>query len=84
MSMDVVAKMVNTKMGRNKLFEFLRKEKVLQKNNVPYQKYVALGYFKLVESSYIKKNREVGIGFKTVAFQKGVDFIIKLYKSKNE
>ena len=84
MSMDVVAKMVNTKMGRNKLFEFLRKEKVLQKNNVPYQKYVALGYFKLVESSYIKKNREVGIGLKTVAFQKGVDFIIKLYKSKNE
>ncbi len=84
MSMDVVAKMVNTKMGRNKLFEFLRKEKVLQKNNVPYQKYVTLGYFKLVESSYIKKNREVGIGFKTVAFQKGVDFIIKLYKSKNE
>lgn len=40
----------NINIGRNRLFEYLRKEKILMKNNLPYQKYIDLGYFKVKES----------------------------------
>lgn len=40
------------KMGRNKLFEWLRDNKYLMKNNVPYQKYIDNNYFELIEYSY--------------------------------
>lgn len=33
------------KMGRNKLFAFLRKNNLVMSNNMPYQKYVDLGLF---------------------------------------
>ena len=36
--------------GRNKLMEFLRKNKVLQKgnsHNIPYRRFIASGYFKV-------------------------------------
>lgn len=40
------------KLGRNKLFNWLRDNKYLMKNNVPYQKYIDNGYFELIEYSY--------------------------------
>ena len=39
--------------GRNKLFAILREQKVLQSNNIPYQKYIDVGYFRTIET---KKN----------------------------
>lgn len=42
----------NIKIGRNKLFEFLRSIKVLMSSNIPYQQYINAGYFKVVEYSY--------------------------------
>lgn len=36
--------------GRNWLFEILRDEGVLIKDNTPYQQYVDSGYFKIVET----------------------------------
>ena len=38
--------------GRNKLFKWLRDNNVLMDNNIPYQKYISNGYFKVVESVY--------------------------------
>ena len=38
--------------GRNKLFEWLRNNKILMSNNIPYQKYVNGGYFQIKESVY--------------------------------
>lgn len=38
--------------GRNKLFKWLRDNNILMDNNIPYQKYVSNGYFKVVESTY--------------------------------
>jgi phage antirepressor YoqD-like protein len=35
--------------GRNRLFKFLREEKVLRKNNIPYQTYMERGWFKVTE-----------------------------------
>lgn len=40
------------KMGRNKLFKWLRNNKYLMESNVPYQKYIDNNYFELIEYSY--------------------------------
>lgn len=80
--MAEVAKILNIKgVGRNTLFEILRDNKILMKNNQPYQTYVDKGWFRLVESSYIKPNGDVCINIKTVVFQKGVEGISGLLKN---
>ena len=40
-------------LGRNRLFEWLRGQKILMKNNQPYQKYIDMGLFEIRE--YIVK-----------------------------
>lgn len=50
--MGKMAKLLNDEdipIGRNKLFEYLRKKKILMTGNTPYQKYIDNGYFKLKE-----------------------------------
>ena len=42
----------NIKLGRNQLFECLRDNKYLMKNNIPYQQYIDNGYFKVIEQPY--------------------------------
>lgn len=37
--------------GRNRLFAWLRKNKYLMENNVPYQKYIENGYFEVIETA---------------------------------
>lgn len=37
--------------GRNRLFEWLRKNKYLLSNNTPYQKYIENRYFEVVETT---------------------------------
>jgi anti-repressor protein len=64
--------------GRNTLFEILRKSNVLQKDNTPYQEYVDRGWFRLVESKYTKPDGSTCISLKTVVFQKGLDGIAKI------
>lgn len=72
------AKVLNKNIGRNRLFEFLRDSNVLQSNNIPYQKYIDAGYFRVIESKYVTPNGETKISLKTVVFQKGVAYINKL------
>ena len=71
----VVAKVLNCGIGRNRLFDFLRNENILMSNNQPYQKYIDCGYFRVIESSYAKPDGSTHVSFKTVVYQKGVDFI---------
>ena len=71
-----VAKILDMGIGRNKLFEFMREEKILMPDNRPYQKYIDAGYFRVVEQKY-EKNGDTYINLKTLVFQKGVDFIRK-------
>lgn len=76
-SMNEVAKVLNIKgYGRNNLFEFLRQEGILDRFNVPYQKYVDAGWFRVIEQHY-QKNGEPVITTKTLVYQKGVDAIRK-------
>lgn len=70
-----VAKVLDMGIGRNKLFEFLRNNKILMADNKPYQKYVDAGYFRVIEQKYDKGYGEIGINIKTLVFQKGVDYI---------
>ena len=77
-SMNEVAKVLNIKgYGRNNLFEFLRENKVLDRWNVPYQKYVDNGWFRVIEQHY-QKNGEPIVTTKTLVYQKGVDGIRKM------
>ena len=78
-TMNEVAKNVNIKgLGRNKMFAFLRYHKILMLNNDPYQKYVDAGYFRSIQSTWIDKSNSRHIYFKTVVFQKGIEFIAKI------
>lgn len=80
--MQTVAKTLNFKgVGRNNLFEILRKENILQSDNKPYQRYVDSGWFRLIETKYNDyKTSEVKISYKTVVFQKGIEKISALLK----
>lgn len=67
--------------GRNKLFSILRDRRILMSNNIPYQKYIDRGYFKLIEQSFTTPDGETRVSVKTVVYQKGVDAIRKLLES---
>lgn len=76
-SMNEVAKVLNIKgYGRNNLFEFLRQEGILDRFNVPYQRYVDNGWFRVIEQHY-QKNGEPVVTTKTLVYQKGVEAIRK-------
>ena len=80
--MNQVSKTLNVKgLGRNKLFEFLRSQKILMNDNQPYQQYVDKGYFKLIEVRWTNpKTGDTNITLKTMVFQTGLDFIRKTVK----
>jgi len=63
--------------GRNNLFEFLRRNGVLMYNNQPYQKFVDANYFRVIEQRF-QRNGEACIYFKTLVYQKGIDYIRRL------
>ena len=81
-SMNEVAKVLGIKgYGRNNLFEFLRNIGILDRFNVPYQRYVDCGWFRVIEQKYMK-NGEPVISTKTLVYQKGVDAIRKKITEK--
>ena len=77
------AKVLNRSIGRNNLFEFLRNKKILQSDNIPYQKYIDSGYFRVIETKYTIPSGETKISLKTLVLQKGVAYINKLLKEKD-
>lgn len=75
-----VAAMVE--IGRNKLFEFLRRCKVITKQsnyNVPYGRFTANGMFKVITS----KSKNGHISSVTMVSPKGLNYIYNLMKKKN-
>jgi phage antirepressor YoqD-like protein len=79
MEMSEVAKLLNyKKYGRNKIFNILRENKILRKNNQSYQEYVDRGCFKLIEQVYTTTYGDTRISYKTVISQKGLDYIKKV------
>lgn len=81
-SMNEVAKCLAVPgMGRNNLFKFLRGNKVLMDNNLPYQEYIDRGYFRVIEQKWTGKDGMPQISYKTLVYQKGLDFIRKTIES---
>ena len=66
----------------NRLFAFLRDEGVLDSRNAPYQRFIDMGWFRLVETKWQKPNGDWQIYIKPVVFQKGVEGIARLLDKK--
>ena len=77
LSMGEVAKTLNMGIGRNSLFALLRFKGILNFNNIPYQRFVNAGYFKLVEGTY-NVNGEPNVTTTTYVSQRGLDYIRKV------
>ena len=82
--MNEMAKLIQNegiKLGRNKLFELLRENKILMSNNQPYQKYLDNGYFKVIETT---KHTPYGdkVFCKTMVTGKGQVYIVQFVKNK--
>ena len=75
--MAKILKENNLEIGQNRLFQFLRDKKVLMKNNIPYQKYMDLGYFEVVEVLKITSDG-VRIFSKPLVTSKGQLFVSNL------
>ena len=75
--MSKVAKVLDIGIGRNKLFAILRDCQVLRADNTPYQAYIDSGYFRVIEQGYIRSDSTKHITFKTLVYQRGLDYIRK-------
>lgn len=76
-----LVKKENIKIGRNRLFEWLRDNGYLMQNNNPYQKYIESGYFKVVE---VTKNTAYGISIYTKTLITGRGQVYLVEKLKKE
>lgn len=82
MDMGQVAKTLNIKnMGRNKLYEFLRTEKILMSNNEPYQNYVNCDWFKVIVKPITKGYKVENVNV-TLVSVKGLKGIYNKLKTK--
>lgn len=81
-TLDMLAVSKVLGIGRTKLFQFLRDQKITipDTNNLPYQRYISEGYFKTIEQPYIGSEGKTHINIKVLVYQKGVDFIQKRLK----
>jgi len=80
LDMNEMAKILkdkNINIGRNRLMKYLRKKLILMSNNMPYQKYMNLGYFNVKE---VAKEDALGVNVypKTYVTGKGQHFIVDL------
>ena len=70
-SMAKLASKNGIKIGRNKLFSFLRDRKILDSENIPYANYMDKEWFEVVESTYTFSNGEEKITKTTLVKPKG-------------
>jgi len=82
LTMQEAAKIVG--IGSKKLFKLLREKKVLNQNNLPYQRYIDNGYLKVDSGSW--NHPEVGekLYAKTIVTVKGVEWIENLIKQQHQ
>lgn len=81
-SIGDAAKTLNMGIGRNKMFALLRQHGVLMSNNLPYQKYIDLGWFRVIEQAWTDKKGKTHPSFKPVVYQRGLDGIRRLLQKE--
>ena len=79
-SMAKLASKNGIKIGRNKLFSFLRDRKILDRENIPYANYMDKEWFQVVESPYTFNNGDLKIIRTTLVSPKGQIGIIRQLK----
>lgn len=67
-------------MGEKTLFEWLRSNKYLMSDNMPYQRYIDRGYFEVVEKTYTTNDREKSYT-QTLITPKGQGYLSNKLKS---
>jgi phage antirepressor YoqD-like protein len=70
------AKMMNLGIGRNTLLAKLRGRNILNKDNVPYQRYISAGYFEVKQSKYTIGDK-VKIHPQARFTQKGIKWVVE-------
>lgn len=76
-TMNEAVKILNLGIGRNNTFKVLRWYGILNDKNIPYQRYVDAGYFRLIETTW-KRNDEQYTGRALRVSSKGIDYIRKI------
>jgi anti-repressor protein len=82
MTMMHVAKTLG--IGRNKLFDFLREQKVLMKNNIPYETYVSRGYFDVRQYTITHFTTGLENKIQTMVTPKGMAWIHTLLRERQQ
>ena len=82
--MSLVAKVLDCDMGRNQLFLFLQKEKILRENNEPYQEYCTRGWFRVTLNKFEDSTGKQRTYSKTMVYPKGMAGISKLIKESGD
>lgn len=73
-----------TGLGRTRLFRYLRNNKILDEGNVPYQRYIAAGWFKVIEQPF-QTPYGTKINIKTLVTGRGqISIIERIKKDRNE
>ena len=81
-SMGETAKMIGRSgYGRNNLIRFLRERGILMTGNVPKQRYMDCGYFRVIQSEYAEAGGAMRLKTVTRVREKGVDFIRRQLQS---
>lgn len=86
MSMNDLAKILykEFKIGRNKLFAFLKEKHVLLSDNLPYQRYIDAGYFQVVVKPIPRNHHDDLIIKTTLVTTKGAKYIRDLLKKESQ
>lgn len=75
-TMQDVAKIVG--IGEYKLFEQLRGLRVLNNKNIPYQRYIDAGYFRVITSHWHHKHAGLQYYAHSVVTARGIEWIKKI------
>ncbi len=82
-TIEEMSKVLHSKgiqIGRNRLYQWLRIESVLMSNNLPYQKFMEAGYFKVHEYTFTDRQGNPRIKTQTLVTSKGQKAIVKSWE----
>jgi prophage antirepressor-like protein len=79
-SIGDVAKVLGT--GQNRLFAWLRSTKILMADNLPYQNFLDVGYFRVIEQTWTDREGEVHLTTKTLVTGKGLTWLQRRFHSR--
>lgn len=80
-SIREVAKLLGT--GQNRLFAWLRGQRILMSDNTPYQEYLDAGYFRVIEQVWRDKAGEEHLSPKTLVTGRGLTWLQKRWDADN-